>query len=238
MRRGQCCSACACRWGRSGNGTSGVHGIPPHPLGVVAEVVAAFHELVRLYGKSLLFAEAALGIEAFVLLVNASYNLPDDSLFLAQIIMEIGTLHGLFFGDARTETVLGKAYGQGVQAVVGTGTRRFGESLLQGGFNSMMMLLRLHIPARRASGVTSRLAGLPDRWFRRAWRRAVQDRTVWSPGGTWLRVEGEREYCSSLALSAECRRQLAGSISRQGGRHGRGILRLLPVCPAANCSDG
>jgi hypothetical protein len=52
-------------------------------LGVVAEVVAAFHELVRLYGKSLLFAEAALGIEAFVLLVNASYNLPDDSLFLA-----------------------------------------------------------------------------------------------------------------------------------------------------------
>lgn len=103
-------------------------------LGIVAEVVAAFHELVRLYGKSLLFAEAALGIEAFVLLVNASYNLPDDSLFLAQIIMEIGTLHGLFFGDARTETVLGKAYGQGVQAVVGTGTRRFGESLLQGGF--------------------------------------------------------------------------------------------------------
>lgn len=48
--------------------------------------------------------------------------------------MEIGTLHGLFFGDARTETVLGKAHGQGVQAVVGTGTRRFGESLLQGGF--------------------------------------------------------------------------------------------------------
>lgn len=32
-------------------------------LGIVAEVVAAFHELVRLYGKSLLFAEAALGIE-------------------------------------------------------------------------------------------------------------------------------------------------------------------------------
>ena len=31
--------------------------------GVVAEFVAAFHELVRLYGKSLLFAEAALGIE-------------------------------------------------------------------------------------------------------------------------------------------------------------------------------
>ena len=39
-------------------------------LGVVAEVVAAFHELVRLYGKSLLFAEAAWVLEAFVLLVT------------------------------------------------------------------------------------------------------------------------------------------------------------------------
>ena len=58
----------------------------------------------------------------------------------------------------------------------------------------------------------------------------MQDRTVWSPGGTWLR--GRRRGGSTVpawALSAECRKAVgAGSISRQGGRHGRGILRLLP----------
>ena len=42
--------------------------------------------------------------------------------------------------------------------------------------------------------------------------------------GRGLKKE-RREYCSAWALSAECRKAVgAGSISRQGGRHGRGIL--------------
>lgn len=109
-------------------------------LGVVAEVVAPFHELVGLQGKQLLLAEAAAGAEAFARLVDVSHHLPDDALLPAEVVVEGGALHGFLFGDARAEAVFGKACHKLVE-VVGEGEGgavplfgEFGEGLAEGGF--------------------------------------------------------------------------------------------------------
>ena len=75
-------------------------------LGIVAEVVAAFHELVGLYRKPLFFAQAALAVKAFALPVDIPHRLSDEFFFLAAEKMEVGAFHCLLFRDAGTEAVL------------------------------------------------------------------------------------------------------------------------------------
>ena len=110
--------------------------------GVVAEFVAAFHELLQPESCFLVFVQAAADAEAFQFPVKVMQRQAYKGFVCLPVVVHQCLAHRFFFRNAGFEAMFGKAGQQQAQVVAPSPVVQIAEGAVEGGFEEQVACVR------------------------------------------------------------------------------------------------
>ncbi len=110
--------------------------------GVVAEFVAAFHELLQPESSFLVFVQAAAGAEAFQFPVKVMQRQAYKGFVCLPVVVHQCLAHRFFFRNAGFEAMFGKAGQQRAQVVAPSPVVQIAEGAVEGGLEEQVACVR------------------------------------------------------------------------------------------------
>ncbi len=110
--------------------------------GVVAELVAAVHELLQPESRFLVFVQAAAGAEAFQLSVEVVQRQAYKGFVCLPVVVHQCLAHRFFFRNAGFEAMFGKAGQQRAQVVAPSPVVQIAEGAVEGGLEEQVACVR------------------------------------------------------------------------------------------------